>query len=190
LGEIVGKKRLAAILGFSERSISKWSRAGMPVHKLGGRGKENQYDTSKVVTWLLSRQTSGGDPETIAARRRIACAEAGRRELRLSREQGESVPLALVGPVWERAVGVFRNRMLGLPRRAVPRLRGLPGEVAREKLLQGLVCEALDELAVRDYSPDVAAAVKEAGFQVVDVDKEKIPRPAKRSGNGKEDKAK
>jgi phage terminase Nu1 subunit (DNA packaging protein) len=164
LGEIVGKKRLSAILGYSERSVTGWTQAGMPVHKVGGRGKENQYDTAEVVTWLLSRETSGGDSETIAARRRIACAEAGRREIRLARERGEVAPLVLVQQSVEQVFTAFRSRLLRLPRTAVPRLRASKGEAGREKVLRELVYEALTELSAFDFGGLVRAAARELGY--------------------------
>ena len=191
MGEIVGKKRLAAILGFSGRSISEWARAGMPVHRVGGRGKENEYDTAEVVTWLLSRETSGGDPETIKARRRIACAEAGRREIRLSRERGEVADLRLVAEVWQRATSVFRSRMLAIPRKAVPRLRGVSGDAAKEKIIQKMIYEGLDELSKTDYSGIVHGAAKEFGYTGPPPETPgggAPPPPAKKRGNGKEDR--
>ncbi len=187
MGEIVGRQRLAAFLGFSERSITEWTRAGMPVHRVGGRGKENEYDTAEVVPWLLSRETSSGDPETIAARRRIACAEAGRREIRLARERGEVADLRLVGMTWERAIGVFRNRMLGLPRRAVPRLRGVPADTKREKLLTELVHEALNELAETNFGGIIHEAAVELGYKAPPPAESKtVPLATKKHGNGKE----
>lgn len=159
MGMIVNASKLAEIIGVTSRTISTWRREGMPIREEAGR--QTLFDSSEAIQWLLGRETSGGDPETIAARRRIACAEAGRRELRLSRERGESVPLALVGPVWQRATGAFRSRMLALPRTAVPRLRRSPGDAAREKVLTELVHEALNDLAATDYGKIVHAVVKE-----------------------------
>jgi phage terminase Nu1 subunit (DNA packaging protein) len=164
LGEIVGKKRLAAILGYSMRSITAWTRSGMPICKVGGRGRENKYDTAEVVAWLLSRDTSGGDPETIAARRRIACAEAGRREIRLSRDRGETIPTALVKRSVDQVFGAFRARLLALPRVAVPRLKGVTGDAAREKALRKLVHEVLTTLSNFDFADLVDEAARELGY--------------------------
>lgn len=167
MGEIINGKRLGGIFGVTPRTVTDWRKAGMPVHDDQGRGKGTFYDTAACFRWLLARDGSvGKDPGTVAARRRLLEIEGNRREIRLSLERGESVPLAIVGSVWQRAIGAFKARSLSIPRKAVMRLRGAKADPAREKVLTEMICEALDELAVRDYSPDILAAVKEAGYQV------------------------
>jgi phage terminase Nu1 subunit (DNA packaging protein) len=50
---IVDRRRLAAILGVSERSIGNYRRLGLPHLKLGGRVL---YDVAEVMTWLRGQQ--------------------------------------------------------------------------------------------------------------------------------------
>ena len=50
---IVDRRRLAAILGVSERSIGNYRRLGLPFLKLGHRAL---YDVAEVMTWLRGQQ--------------------------------------------------------------------------------------------------------------------------------------
>jgi phage terminase Nu1 subunit (DNA packaging protein) len=55
---IVDRRRLAAILGVSQRSIGNYRRMGLPCLKLGGRVL---YDVAEVMTWLRGQQQPKGE---------------------------------------------------------------------------------------------------------------------------------
>jgi hypothetical protein len=57
----LNKRDLAKKLCISERSLTSWQDAGMPVLEHGRRGQENAYDLAAVLAWI--RRTR--DPERV-----------------------------------------------------------------------------------------------------------------------------
>lgn len=54
----MNKTQLAQKLGVSFRTLTNWSRQGLPVVKPGSQGKPGFYDLSQVLTWM--KQTGHG----------------------------------------------------------------------------------------------------------------------------------
>jgi len=51
---LVNKKELAAILGKSERTLTQWQKLpNFPIVRDSSRGQSNEYDTEKVIAWLV-----------------------------------------------------------------------------------------------------------------------------------------
>lgn len=50
------KKVLSKILDISEKTLSDWQKEGLPIHIVGGRGKENMYDVPKVIEWMFNKK--------------------------------------------------------------------------------------------------------------------------------------
>jgi hypothetical protein len=112
-------------------------------------------------------------------RARLLKAQSELKELELGRLRGELVPLPLVERVLGQAILSFRTRMLALPRRAVPRLKGVTGDAAREKVLKDLIYEALTAISKFDYDPLIDAAAREFGYQGPPIEKkDEAPAPA------------
>lgn len=129
---IVDKKTLADIFGVDERSITTWAKDGMPVHKVGGRGKSNEYDTVAIIAWHLERKvdkaTAEGDfepdsamgAELIKQRTRKTAADADLSEHKLQLARLEVVPADQVLAAWSAIVADFRQAALQLPLRLAP----------------------------------------------------------------------
>jgi hypothetical protein len=56
------KKELASSLGVSQRTITLWQNAGMPVLEKAGRGGKNRYCTDAVAEWLEKRKAPTQEP--------------------------------------------------------------------------------------------------------------------------------
>jgi phage terminase Nu1 subunit (DNA packaging protein) len=59
---IVIKKELADSLGVSQRTITLWQKAGMPILEKAGRGGKNRYCTQAVAEWLAKKKASPSEP--------------------------------------------------------------------------------------------------------------------------------
>lgn len=112
---IVNKNQLADIMGVSERTLTEWQDADMPIEVVGGRGLENQYDTAKVVGWRLQRALGGATVES--AREERDRMEAKLLELRIAKEADLLVSIDDVKPAWEAAILAARSDLLSLPAR-------------------------------------------------------------------------
>ena len=54
-GKVVNKADLANIFGVSLPTVDQWVRAGCPVEKRGGLGKEWQFACGDVLRWRCER---------------------------------------------------------------------------------------------------------------------------------------
>lgn len=124
----LSKRDLAAKLCVSERSLTAWQDAGMPVLEHGRRGQENAYDLVAVVRWI--RQTRS--PRYIA---RVPLAE-------LERECGLALaPVQTSAPTADQAEALraglgLEAALLQLP--AIAARAGVPQEQL-DALLAGVV---------------------------------------------------
>ena len=146
---------LAVEFGVTSRQVRNYERKGMPK-----RGP-NRYPLDECREWQQKfMESNGADPSLRDAEIRLKTAQAEAQELKLAAARRELLPTKLVGALWEKAIGAFKVRMLSIPRKSVMRLRGAKTDTAREKVLTGMICEALDELAVADYSGVVDGVVE------------------------------
>lgn len=155
MGKPVNREAIAKRLGVSFRTTYNLEKRGMPT--LGN----SRFDPEACEAWYREYQERGQKPTNLVeAETRLKTAQAQIQELKLAQARRELVPTLLIGQVWERVVGAFRSRILSIPRKAIPRLRGVSGDAAKEKILNGMICEALDELAGADYSGILLGAVE------------------------------
>jgi hypothetical protein len=146
---------LSRLEGVARSTATRWDAAGHVVRLPDGR-----IDVSATRRLV---QEGTRDPGAAAARRRLIEARASREEIRLARDRGQVADLRLVGAVWQRVIGNFRSRMLALPRKAVPQLKGVTGDAKKEAVIKDLVYEALTELSETDYG----SIVEEEGGKIV-----------------------
>jgi phage terminase Nu1 subunit (DNA packaging protein) len=106
---ICNKRQLSDILGVSEVSLTKWQRDGLPMEVDAGRGGSNQYDTARVIEWMIQRALAGAERET--ARERRDRLEGDMLELKLAKEAGALVAVAEVEPVWSAAILAARAEL-------------------------------------------------------------------------------
>lgn len=114
---------IAEIFGVTRRTVTNWKAAGCPVKKIGGRGKEDAYDSAEVYTWLLAQavgDAAAADPEIKAVRLEILRAEAALRKLKLRQREGELVEAADVSSIMAESFGAIKTGFIGF----VPYLYG------------------------------------------------------------------
>jgi phage terminase Nu1 subunit (DNA packaging protein) len=151
MGEKVNKVRLAAILGKDQKTILKWQKEGMPVEKAGKRGTSNDYDTAKVIDWLISK-ANDTDKEMERARIRLTNAQADKTELEVQELQGNLISLDTMKHTWANILGSFRARILSMPSRLTPLIITHKDPKKIEKVIKDACNEALNELA--EYDPE------------------------------------
>ncbi|GAB4366777.1 MAG: hypothetical protein Kow00128_10540 [Deltaproteobacteria bacterium] len=162
MAEKVNAKRLARIVGVTPRTITGWRSSGMPVHEDRGRGREVIFDTAAVIAWLVARDSGGkADSALTEARRRILEAEAGRRELRLAKEQGDVVDVRDAAKTLEGIVLSIRSKILGMGDRLTPRVVGSNSHAEVKKLIDDFGKETLHSIAQID--PVLPEAVQTEG---------------------------
>jgi phage terminase Nu1 subunit (DNA packaging protein) len=154
--KIVNKRDLAAILGVSERSLTSWSKKGMPIVHEGERGEENQYDTAAVIRWMVEREAmKARQAET--PNDRLARRKAEEIELRLAEKRGESIPAGEIGPAWTGFVIASRQALRSMAADLAPALALLEGADPMRDLLEESIDEALRNLAATEDDEPGAA---------------------------------
>lgn len=70
MGLSVNKKELAQILEVTERTLTEWQKSkSFPIEVVGQRGQSNQYDTAKVIRFMIERAMAGQSQESNRERR-------------------------------------------------------------------------------------------------------------------------
>lgn len=70
MGLLVNKKELAEILGVTERTLTEWQKnQNFPIEIVGQRGQPNQYNTEKVIRFMIERSMAGQSQESQRERR-------------------------------------------------------------------------------------------------------------------------
>lgn len=156
---IVNKNQLAEIVGVSERTLTDYQQDGMPIAAIGGRGIENQYDTAKVIEWLVQRAVAG--KSKLTPQDALYTAKARREELELVREAGKVVAIEDIEPVWTAGILAARADLLGLGARLKALLDTRYAINVDQKMIDDVVFGALQKLSERSL-PDEDAEIEEA----------------------------
>lgn len=145
---LVDKKTLCALFGVSERSLTEWTKEGMPVAASGGRGKSNQYESIDVLAWYIERQinkaTVEGDFEPESAmgaalmkeRTRKMAADADISEITASVKRGDLLVKDRVRHEWSRLISDFRQAAMQLPLRLAPKLLNIQTQERVKELVK------------------------------------------------------
>jgi terminase small subunit / prophage DNA-packing protein len=144
---IVNKTQLAEIHSVTDRTVTDWAKAGMPVRAVGGpgRGHENQYDTAATIEWRIQRAITGFQVES--AKERKDRLEGDRIELQLAKEAGLLVAVAEIEPLWESAVLAAKSDLMESIYRLKSDLDATYGVDVDVALLEAHVQQALSKLA-------------------------------------------
>ncbi len=102
MGQLVNQTELAAILGKSDVTVWEWQKEGLPIESRGQNGQANQYDTEKVIGWLVAREVLKVQNES--QRDRLTRLQADKLEQELLIEKGQLVPVHEVQPIWKSRV--------------------------------------------------------------------------------------
>lgn len=143
---LCNKRQLADIIGYTEATITKWQKEGLPFEVK--RGRENSYDTKKVIAWLMKkgdRKNGGLDGEQERARKDKAMAD--KYELELAVRKGELLESEDVKKTWVDALRLVRSRMLGLPTKLAPIIVMQSEPQKAQAILKEEIHSALKELA-------------------------------------------
>jgi terminase small subunit / prophage DNA-packing protein len=150
MGEKVNKQRLQAILGKDHKTLLKWQKEGMPIHKEGARGKSHTFDTEVVIDWLIAR--ASGKDQLEQARIRLTIAQAMKAELEIEEYLGNLINLDKMKHLWAGVLASCRARILSLPSRLAPVVATHRDPKKIEKVLKEACDEALTDLA--NYDPE------------------------------------
>jgi phage terminase Nu1 subunit (DNA packaging protein) len=167
---LADKKLLCELFGVSVRSLTEWTKEGMPVASAGGRGKSNSYDTVEVIAWHLERKvakaTEEGDfdpgsaqgAELIKERTRKTRADADMAEHKLQLARLEVVGADQVLHAWATLTADFRQAALQLPLRLAPMMLNISNIDAAKKLVENETNAMLTSLSrTPDYEVDLEA---------------------------------
>lgn len=149
-GRTVNRTGLAEVFGVALPTVDMWRKDGCPVVSIGGRGKEWEFDTAEVATWLRERdvRAATGDRATDKdeLQRRRLVAETEKAELELAKAKGEVAPLNQVERAVARAFAEVRAGMRNLPQRTVSMLIGETDERRFKTVMMAEIDEVLKSL--------------------------------------------
>lgn len=111
----VNKRKLADILGKSERTLTEWQSAGMPMIVNAGRGSSNEYETADVIAWLVERAAAGSSSES--AKDRLSRLQGDLAEIQLAEKAGSLIPAAGIERAWTNMVLAAKSILLTMPER-------------------------------------------------------------------------
>lgn len=161
MGESVNKQQLAKILGRSVKILTEWQREGMPVEVLGkgGRGRSSEYDTAKVIDWLIQRErknlvtTGDGEVYDFATEKsRLTYHQANKAELEEKVLRGELQHVDEIRAKWSAELTAFRAKLLAIPTKSAPEMQYLNDLSEIEEFLKSMIHDALGELT--EYGDD------------------------------------
>lgn len=149
---IVNKNQLADVVGKSERTLTEWQDDGLPIESVGGRGMENQYDTAKVIEWIVQRSLSG---KTVMPPKELKdFYEARLREMDVAERAGLLVSVEEVAPLWEGAVLAARTDLLGMGPRLKAAMDARYGINVDMEMIEAEIHHALTKLSEKPPSPN------------------------------------
>lgn len=151
---------IAKLLDLSERRVQQLTREG--VIPKSERGRYELVPAVRGYIRYLRDRTVGRDgvviPDIAAERARLTREQADRAAMENAKLRGELLVAPAVQKALERTFVAFKARIEAIPRKAVPRLKGVTGDAAREKVLRELNREALSELTSFDFDRLIGGA--------------------------------
>ena len=149
-GRIVNRTGLAEVFGVALPTVDMWRKDSCPVVTTGGRGKEWEFDTAEVATWLRERDVRAATGDKVTDKdelqRRKLSAETEKAELELAITKGELIPIFQVERGVSRAFAEVRAGMRNLPQRTVSMLIGETDERRFKKVMMAEIDEVLKSL--------------------------------------------
>lgn len=166
----INRRQVAYLLGVDERTVTTWqslSTNPLPVKKVGGRGKPNEYDPSEIVQWYLAKKVGeiavDGDGNYIDyehEKARLTKNQADQAAIKNAQLRGELAPIALLEWSIGRMGAQVSAALDAIPskiKRAVPGIGATPLEIVRKEIVKAQNIAATAELNVdeyRDSDPD------------------------------------
>ena len=158
---LVDGATLSLICGVSSSTIPHWRRSGMPVEVTGSRGQQYQYDTAKVIKWLIQRQTGdeAAQLDLAAERARLAHHQANKTRIEEELLSGAIVKTVDVLQAWQGMIGAARAKLLNLPGKLAVEVTHAESIEKAQEASERLVREALAELEGRGLPPALERAL-------------------------------
>jgi phage terminase Nu1 subunit (DNA packaging protein) len=157
---LASKKEAAEFFCVSVQALDGWFTAGCPVHERDANGRIKSLDLAAMAQWRIGRAEGSSAYEV--ERTRLTKAQADKTELEVQELRGILVRVPSAAEHWRGMVARARAKLLSLPSRIAAAIAP-PEKVAQcQDLAQGLVYEALAELAGDGIPDDVrmrAAAI-------------------------------
>lgn len=119
---LINTAQLCEIFQVTERAVTKWIEAGLPVHHQGGQGRGDQsfFHVGDVHRWLLKRAVDRATRETPDAR--LKELQRAKLEMEIAERAGKLVFAADVERMLTEAIVAARTELLTLADRLKARL--------------------------------------------------------------------
>jgi phage terminase Nu1 subunit (DNA packaging protein) len=149
---LVNQRQLSDILGVSTVTLTEWQRAGMPMTEREKNGLENEYETERVVAWMIQRELAKATSQS--GRERLDRLRAEREELALRKDLGELVSVELIEPMLDRYVDEVAGVVDGCAEKYALLLQQVIDPEGQHQLLRELAKEIRDALGAFDFAAD------------------------------------
>lgn len=143
----VNKRRLAEILGTTERTLTEWQDQGLPIKVRGERGQDHEYDCPTVIAWMIEREVQKRS-RAESQRDRLTRLQADAQELELLEKKRELLPAGEIEPAWRHRVLTAAAFLAGQHSRLAGILEGTPGVEGKRKVLREEFSQFLNRLGV------------------------------------------
>lgn len=159
--ETVNKRALAEIVAVSERSLTDWQKAGMPVAHAAGRGASNSYDPVAVIEWMMARAAEAARE---SAKDRLDRLRGDQLEREMLKEDGILVMPEDLDVEYAAMVEAARAELLfNMPDALAAELTAIHGEEVDVSIIRRHVDDALTTLSHYDPSDITESDDSEAG---------------------------
>lgn len=144
----VNKAELEQILGLSHTTLTEYQEQGLPIEIRGDRGEEHEYDTAKVVEWLIQRALTRAGKNKSALEIEMLELQVGEARAKAALREQTLVPADRVRPIWESRVLAAAFSLTGRHSRLAGILEATPGIEAKRAILKTEDADFLTKLGV------------------------------------------
>ena len=146
---IVNKANLSILLGVSEETLTRWQSLGLPIAYRAERGLSHQYDTAKVIAWMIQRKVKKVEDET--QKDRLTRLQGDKIEIEIEEKLSNLIPVDEIKPCWDAMVASAKAFLDQQPERIVRLIEATEGLSERRDLLAEEFDEILRHLS--QYEP-------------------------------------
>jgi phage terminase Nu1 subunit (DNA packaging protein) len=120
-GKPLSTQEFAALMDVTSHQIREFINDGMPVYKLGGKGKQHILSSADCISWLRQRKGNGlvgrppkeideNDPKS-----RINAIKVERAEIDLAEKRGDLIHTADLSPFIDDKMVIMRGEFVQIP---------------------------------------------------------------------------
>lgn len=122
------------IIGKSDVTIWEWQKEGLPIERRGENGTANEYDTERVIEWMVQRAVLKVRDES--QRDRLTRLQADKLEQELAISNNTLVPVDQVAPIWKSRVLAAAAFLTSQSSRMAAMLESAPGIEGKREVLK------------------------------------------------------